>query len=92
VDDEDIRIETVFFAEATLEKLWKKHQLEQWEVEEAWEDSRADPRWDTDPRHGTRVIVRGWTKAGELFVSLVPIDAESGLWMCVTAFEVTEEA
>ena len=89
--DEEARIDLVFYSEQVLDKLWRKHDLEQWEVEEALDDPSAEPRWDTDPRHGRRLIVRAHTKGGrELFIVLVPIEASAGLWRCVTAFEIME--
>jgi hypothetical protein len=91
VGDEEIRIRQVFYSETVLEKLWSKHKLEQWEVDDALDDPDAEPRWEHDPRHGRRVVVLGKTQEGrEVFVALVAIDLPQGLWSCITAFEPEE--
>lgn len=44
-----VRIRHVYFPPDVLEKLWRKHQLEQWEVEEALEHSKTAARWEAHP-------------------------------------------
>lgn len=57
-------------------------------------DPESEPRWDIDPIHGGRVIVRGHTSSQHpklLFVALEPIDIGNGVWACITAFAPTNE-
>lgn len=58
-------------------------------------DPEAEPpRWDEDPEHGGRAIVRGYTRGTNprlVFVSLSPLDWQAGVWICITAFVPTDE-
>jgi hypothetical protein len=88
-----VTITWVWFPEDVLDKLWEKHELEQWEVEEAiFDDPAAAPVWDDDPVHGRRVILYGKTAGGRsLFVALKPLDLDVGWWKCKTAYEEEDE-
>jgi hypothetical protein len=88
-----VRITWVWFPQDVLDKLWDKHELEQWEVEEAiFDDPTAVPVWDDHPVHGRRVILHGKTASGRsLFISLKPLDEVRGWWRCRTAYEEGDE-
>jgi hypothetical protein len=87
-------VRDVFFPPEVVEKLWSAHGLTQWEVEEVIFDPESDPRWDVDPTHGGRVILRGRTRAPNsriVFVALRLIDLDRGAWACITAFVPTDQ-
>jgi uncharacterized DUF497 family protein len=70
------------------EKLWRKHRVEAWEVEEVvFDDEEAEFRWSFSRRHGKRLLIRGRTVGGRrLLVILRPIDLERGVWRCASAW------
>jgi hypothetical protein len=84
-----IRLDSLLWDDATIDKLWRKHRVEWWEVEEAiFDDEEARFRWHEDRRHGRRLLVRGRTSGGRrLLVVLHPVEAEAGVWRCRTAWE-----
>jgi hypothetical protein len=90
-----ILISEVIFPPAVEEKLWAVHKLTIWEVLQVVHDPEAEPpRWDDDPEHGGRVIVRGYTRGTAprlVYVALRPIDWEEGVWGCITAFVPDDE-
>jgi hypothetical protein len=70
------------------EKIWVLHGISRWLLEGVVFDSDSERRWDLDPVHGGRLIVRGFTPEPDprqLYVVLSPIDDE-GTWRCLTAF------
>jgi hypothetical protein len=77
------------------EKLWIEHQITEWEVRQLIHDEDAEaPRWDEDPVHGGRAIVRGFTRGTNpkrVYVALRPVDWEQGLWAVITAFVPEDE-
>ncbi|MCA1834620.1 MAG: hypothetical protein LC750_18140 [Actinobacteria bacterium] len=86
-------IRQVVFSPQIVEKIWETHGLLQWDVENVVYGSESEARWDNDPVHGIRVIVRGLTGEASprlVFVALRPIDPETGVWACLTAFVPTD--
>lgn len=48
--------------EEVVDKLWRKHRVETWEVEEVvFDDEGAEFRWSCSRQHGRRLLVRGRT-------------------------------
>jgi hypothetical protein len=90
-----IRIREVVFPPDVEEKLWTQHKLTIWEVLQVVHDPEGEqPRWDVDPEHGGRVILRGQTRGTRprlIYVSLGPVDLDEGTWVCITAFAPENE-
>ncbi len=90
-----IRIGEVIFPPDVEEKLWMKHELTIWDVLQVVHDPEGEPpRWDEDPEHGGRAIVRGYSRGSNarlVFVALRPIDWEGGVWACITALVPSNE-
>lgn len=87
-------IRTVLFSPDVEEKLFNGHRLTQWDVEHVIFDPANEPRWDVDPNHGGRLVIRGYTPEAEprlIFVSLRPVDMDEGVWACITAFPPSRE-
>lgn len=79
----------VLFPPEVAEKLWNKHLLSQRQVEEVIFAPISKPRWDVDEAHGGRIVIKGQTveaKPRDVFVALRPVDIDSGVWACITAF------
>lgn len=85
------KVQQIEWDDHVIAKIWRKHRLESWEVEEATlDDERAEFRWNTSRRHGRRLLVRGRTHRGRaLFIVLSPVDRSKGIWRCRTAWEET---
>ena len=90
-----VRISEVLDPPEVAEKLWKEHSVTEWEVRQLIHDEDAEPpRWDEDPEHGGRAIVRGFTRGTNsrmVYVALRPIDWERGTWAVITAFVPDDE-
>lgn len=82
-------VREILFTPDVEEKLWRAHGLTPWDVRHVISDPQMEARWDIDPSHGGRVIVRGRVpgRLGQLaYVSLRPVRIEDGVWACITAF------
>lgn len=81
-------VRVVLFLPEVLEKLRNKHGLTQSQVEAVIFDRASEARWDDDPKHGGRLIVRGAPSYGgrRLYVALSPVERPAGIWSCRTAF------
>lgn len=87
-----VAIRLIYFSEGVLDKLFHKHDLEQWEVEDIATGPTAEPRWDTDPTHGRRLVILCPIGDGEFFfIALTPIHEEQGVWSCVTAYVMDDD-
>lgn len=90
-----IRIAEVIFPPDVEEKLWARHKLTIWEVQQVVHDPSSEgPRWDDDPIHGQRAVIRGRTRGANarlMYVALRPVDWDKGIWACVTAFVPEDE-
>lgn len=88
-----IRVRELLWDDDAIAKLWRKHRVEWWEVEEVvFDDDEARFRWHQDRQHGRRLLVRGRTHGGRrLLVILHPVVPEVGLWRCRTAWEGERE-
>ena len=89
-----LQIAQVLFPPDVVEKVFALHRLTQWEIEQVIFDPQSQPRWEVHPKHGGRVIIRGKSKGHlhkDMFAALRPIDAEAGVWACITAFFPTSE-
>ncbi len=82
------KLASLIWDDDTVDKLWRKHRVEFWEVEEVvLDDEHAKFRWHRSKRHGRRLLVCGRTAGGRrLLVVLEPADAKSGTWQCRTAW------
>lgn len=71
-----------------IDKLWKKHRVDPWEIEDVvFDDLDAEFWWASDRRHGRRLMVMGRTRAGrKLFVILRPTHRR-GLWRARSAWD-----
>jgi len=78
----------IVWDDEVIEKLWRKHHVESWEVEEVvFDDEFAEFRWARDPAYGERLLVRGETHSNRsLFVALDPI-RQRGIYLCRIAFD-----
>ena len=84
-----IRIVEILIPPEVEEKLWSKHGITQWDVQQAVFHPESEARWDLDDEHGGRVVVRGWTAETQprlVFIALRPLDLDRGIWACITAF------
>lgn len=81
-------IREVLFPPEVIEKLWHKHQLSQYQVEQVIFAPASEARWDLDEVHGGRLIIRGETSEPAprtVFTVLRPL-GHAGSWACITAF------
>ena len=67
-----------------------KHRVTADEVLEVCYSRNHEARWDIDPDHGERLLVRGRTRAGRrILVILHPVDPDQGQWRLKTAIAQT---
>lgn len=55
-------VREVLFPPDVVEKLWMKHQLSQFQVEQVIFAPDSEARWDLDDIHGGRLVIRGATQ------------------------------
>ncbi len=84
------KVSEIIWDDGIIKKLWAKHGIEWWEVEEAvLDDENTEFRWHSSRRHGRRLLVRGHTHGGRpIFAVLEPVDPRRGVWRCRTAWEI----
>lgn len=84
-----LRVYELWWNEETIEKLWAKHRVEPWEVEDVvFDDPDAEFWWAADRKHGKRLMVVGQTRGGRrLRVVLNPVSRRQGTWRPRTAWE-----
>ena len=74
---------------AMQQKLREKHYLTIEEVRAACiPDTYESAGWETDGKHGTRLLVRTRDKGGTMIVYLMPIDVREGIWRLRTAWRI----
>lgn len=84
-----VRIRELVWTDETVQKLWDKHRVEVWEVEDVvFRDESAEDHWSRSRRHGRRLFVHGRTRGGRrLLVILRPINQSKGIWRCASAWD-----
>lgn len=84
-------IRDVVFSPEVEDKLFHAHGLTIWTVVAALLGPDSEARWDVDPAHGGRVVVRARTlepRPRWIFAALRPLDVSGGVWSCITAYVV----
>ncbi len=63
-------------------KIWEKHHVDAWEVEDVvFDDPEAEAWWASDRKHGRRLMIVGRTRgARRLLVILQPVNRRQGIW------------
>jgi len=76
------------WSDKIIYKLWEKHKVFPWEVEEAiFDDPHVEIRYHYDEAHGGRRLARGRTKEGRrLRIYMKPCKDRKGLWFVITAW------
>ena len=84
-----MRVKELYFWAEVEEKLWKKHQLAQDEVQLVLRRQELSARFERHVRHGYRARVKVCLQDGDtLLLWLRPINIEEGTWSVITAYVV----